>query len=85
MENVNPEKNAKVFDNELEAVVGGASTAASIQVGDRVKAADGRVCSNCGNAAGTVDMLNYVTKVIKCEKCKKHIISFTDSSQVVKI
>ena len=85
MENVTPEKIAKVLDNELETVVGGASAAASIQLGDRVKAADGRVCSNCGGTVGTVDMLNYVTKVIKCEKCKKHIISFTDSSQVVKV
>ena len=85
MENVTPEKIAKVLDNELETVVGGASAAASIQLGDRVKAADGRVCPNCGSATGTVDMLNYVVKVIKCEKCKKHIISFTDSSQVVKI
>ena len=85
MKNADPEKIASMFENELETVVGGAAAAASIQLGDRVKAADGRVCPNCGSAVGTVDMLNYVTRVIKCEKCKKHIISFTDSSQVVKV
>ena len=86
MKNVNPEMIAEMSDNEIEAVAGGASTVASIQVGDRVKAADGRVCPNCGGKIGTVEMLNqYVAKVVKCEKCKKHIFSFTDPSQVVKV
>ena len=85
MENLNPAIIAEVSDNEIEAVVGGTSTSDSILVGDRVKAADGRVCPNCGGAIGRVEMLNYVTKVVKCEKCGKHIISFNDSGKVVKV
>ena len=85
MKNLNPEITAEMSDNEIEAVVGGASTLNSISIGDKVKAADGRVCPNCGGKTGTVEMLNYVTKVVKCEKCSKHIFSFTDSSKVVKV
>lgn len=85
MENVKPEIFEKMSDNEIETVVGGASTFESVMIGDRVKAADGRVCPNCGGTIGTVEMLNYVTKVVKCEKCSKHIFSFTDSSKVVKV
>lgn len=85
MENLNPAIIAELSDNEIEAVVGGTSTSDSIRVGDRVKAADGRVCPNCGGTIGTIEMLNYVTKVVKCEKCRKHIFSFTDPSQVVKV
>lgn len=85
MKNLNPDIIAAVSDNEIEAVVGGAATVTSIAIGDRVKAANGKVCPNCGGATGTVEMLNYVTKVIKCEKCQKHILSFNDPSQVVKV
>ncbi|MBO7252383.1 MAG: hypothetical protein J6V25_07140 [Oscillospiraceae bacterium] len=85
MENLNPEIIAELSENEIETVVGGTSTFDSILVGDRVKAADGRVCPNCGGTIGTVEMLNYVTKVVKCEKCRKHIFSFTNPSQVVKV
>lgn len=86
MKNLNPEMIAEMSDNEIETVVGGAVVADSIQVGDRVKAADGRVCPNCGCTTGTVEMLNlFLTKVVKCEKCRKHIFSFIDSNDVVKV
>lgn len=85
MKNLNPEIIAAVSDNEIEAVVGGAATVNSIVIGDRVKAANGKACPNCGGTIGTVEMLNYVTKVVKCEKCQKHILSFNDPSQVVKV
>ena len=75
----------EMSDNDLNTISAGANVSKSIEVGDRVKAADGRACPNCGGKIGTVEMLNYTTKVIKCEKCKKHIMSFTDSKQVVKV
>ena len=85
MENMKNLNFAEMSDNELNSVSGGAKVSKSIEIGDRVKAADGRACPNCGGKIGTVEMLNYTTKVIKCEKCKKHIMSFTDSNQVVKV
>ena len=42
-------------DNELNSVSGGANVTKGIEIGDRVKAADGRACPNCGGKIGTVE------------------------------
>ena len=46
MENMKSLNFAEMSDNELNSVSGGAKVSKSIEIGDRVKAADRRACTS---------------------------------------